>query len=440
MKRLVLVMMSLLLLATVTSTYASGTTESEKGKAQPTVAAGKTKISVLRPGDEVKVAAFMKPAIDEFMKANPDIEVEAIYESWGGWIQKFPTLFAANTQPDVIFWWDNKQNDLSAKPRLVALDKYVDASVFKAIPQSIWDLVSVSPNAKYYIPSSVDSFALYYNKDVFKQAGLDPAKPPRTWDDLLAAAKAIKEKTGLPGIGVPGKYGMEVLQEFVAHFLYQALGTDLLDANNKPIFNNEKGLQAMKFLETLWPYTEPSQTDYGRGELRPLLRDGKLGMLIDGPWAIPAYTQKYGENLDDSPIGIAEPPLGPNNKKITWAGTNGWIATRESTAKASGKLISFLMSDEQLFKHHAAYGSIPLLPSELTKQFYGYKYWQTLNKINNEYKLLGMIGKYHPTPAAFYAEMEPAWQLSMFGKNDAKTVMDMAEKRVEDINARRGIK
>jgi len=408
--------------------------------AAPVLAQGKTKITVLRPGDEEKVRSFLEPAVAKFMQLNPDIEVETVYESWGGWIQKYPTLFVANTQPDVIFWWDNKQKDSTAQNRLIPLDKYVDQAVFKSIPGSVWDLVSVSADAHYYIPSSVDSFALYYNKDVFKQAGLDPEKPPKTWDELLACAKAIKEKTGLPGIGVPAKTGMNTLQEFVAQFVDQMTGTDFLDARNKPIFNNAKGLVAMEFLQKLWPYTQPSPTDYGRGELRPLLRDGKLGMIIDGPWAVPMLIDKFGENLDKSPIGIAPPPLGPNGEKTDWAGTNGWVATRQSTAVASGKLISFLMQPEQLYNHHVAYGSVPLVQAELPMKAFQYNYWKTFYTLNTQYKLIGMIGKYHPTPGAFYDQLEAIWQAFIFKQMDAKTALSQAEQKVNDINARQGIK
>jgi len=391
---------------------------------------GKVTISVLRPGDEEKVMQFLGPAVEEFMDLNPDIIVEPVYESWGGWIQKYPTLFEADTQPDVVFWWDNKQNDLTVKDKLVPLDDYVEESVFESIPGPAWDLVSIGEDARYYIPSSVDPFAMYYNKEVFEQAGLNPEEPPKTWEELLNAAEAITNNTDVPAIGVPGITGMEVLQEFVAHFIYQSTGSDLLDSNNQVLFNNEKGVEALEFIGELRPYMQSSTTEYGRGDLRPLLRDGEIGILFDGPWAVTVFIEKYGENLDESPIGIAEPPLAENNEKITWAGSNGWVATRQSTAEASGKLISFLMSEEQLFKHHTAYGSIPMLPYELEQDYY---------KLLTEYQLFGMLGKYHPTPAALYAEVEEVWQMFLVGQLNAEEVLAEAENVINKINERQGI-
>jgi ABC-type glycerol-3-phosphate transport system substrate-binding protein len=391
---------------------------------------------VLRPGDQEKVELFMKPAAEQFMAKNPDIEVVIIYESWGGWQQKFPSMFQSDSQPDVIFWWENKQNDSSVKGKLVNLKTVLDQAVFDKIPGTIWDLTSLGGSEVYYVPSSVDAFVLYYNKDVFRQAGLDPEKPPANWDELLAACKAIGTKTKIPPLGVPAKSNLEALNEFFAHFITQNTETDMLDKNNNPTYNNAKGLEALEYIGKLIPYIIPSPTDYSRGELRPLLRDGQVGMLIESAWAIPTYIGKYGDNLDESPVGIAKPPVGPNGKKIAWTGTNGWIASRQSTAEASGKLISWLMSDEMLFEHHKAYGNIPILPYELNQSFYSYKYWKTMNEVLYEYSLIGMIGKFHSTPAAFYSEYEPLQQLFLDNKLDAKQLIDQMVKATEKINAR----
>ena len=129
----------LFLILSISFIFATGSKETTEVGA----AGGKTKISILRPGDEEKVAEFMEPAIQKFEALNPDIEVEIVYESWGGWIQKYPTLFQANTQPDVIFWWDNKQNDLSAKSKLVDLKPYSTkrSSMLFLMPSGTWPLL-----------------------------------------------------------------------------------------------------------------------------------------------------------------------------------------------------------------------------------------------------------------------------------------------------------
>ena len=398
--------------------------------------AEKTKITVLRPGDEAKVASFMEPAVEAFEAANPDIDVEIMYESWAGWIQTYPTYFEADTQPDVIFWWDNKLFDSSAHDSLINLEPYLSEEMVNRIPQGVWDLVDSGMDGLYYVPNSVDSFVLYYNREVFKAAGLDPAAPPTTWDELLAASKAITEKTGLPGIGIPAITGSEVLEEFVGHFINQATNANILDSDSMPLFNTEEGLEAVKFIESLVPYIQTSPTEYGRGELRALLRDGKVGMIIDGPWAVPGFTSAFGMDLSEAPVGIAYMPLGPNGEKICWAGTNGWIATRESTAEASAKFIEYLMSPEVLEAHHIAYGSAPLYESEFENEAFQYDYWDVFYKTANEWSLFGMIGRNSATPAAYYTAIEEVWQQLVLGTMDAETAIAAAAAAVEDVTAR----
>lgn len=400
--------------------------------------AGKTTITVLRPGDQDKVASFMEPAVEAFEKENPDIHVEIMYESWAGWIQTYPTYFEAGTQPDVIFWWDNKLHDSSANSHLVDLSGYLSEDLVNKIPQGVWNLASPGDmEGLYYVPSSVDTFVLYYNKDLFTAAGLDPDAPPATWDELLAAAKAIKEKTGKAGIGVPAINGAEVLQEFVGCFINQATDAPILDSSSMPLFNTPEGQQALDFLEQLWPYVQDSPTEYGRGELRPLIRDGEVGMLIEGPWAISTMTAAYGDDFTkDGPVGIAELPAGPNGKKITWAGTNGWIATRTETAEASAKFIEYLMSDDVLKAHHLAYGSAPLYDSELNDPAFQYDHWSTFYKEAQEYTLYGMIGKNSATPAAYYTALEEVWQQFLLGQMNAEDAMSAAIAAVENVTAR----
>ena len=443
MKKIISLMLVLAMLCSLLAACGSAKEEpaaTEAPAAAPEVKeeGGKTTITVLRPGDQDKVASFMEPAVEAFEAANPDINVEIMYESWAGWIQTYPTYFDADTQPDVIFWWDHKLHDASANPHLVDLSNHLSDDLKNKIPQSVWDLVDPGDmDGLYYVPSSVDAFVLYYNKDLFTAAGLDPETPPATWDELLAAAKAIKETTGKAGIGVPAINGAEVLEEFVGFFLNQATDAPVLDANSMPLFNNEDGLAALEFLEQLWPYVQESPTEYGRGELRPMLRDGEVGMLIEGPWAIGTMVGGYGENFtEDGPIGIAEVPLGPNGKKICWAGTNGWVATREETVEASAKFIEYLMSDEVLKAHHLAYGSGPLYESELEDPAFQYDYWKVFYNETQEYTLYGTVGRNSATPSAYYTALEEVWQQFVLGQLTAEDALAAATAAVEGVTAR----
>lgn len=406
--------------------------------AEAPAAEEKVKISVLRPGDEEKVKSFLEPAIEAFEAANPNIEVEPVYQSWAGWISLYPTQFEADTQPDVIFWWDNKMFDSSAHESIVNLEPYFSDGFTAQISEGVWGLVDSGMEGVSYVPSSVDSFALFYNKEVFEAAGLDPNVTPTTWEELYETCKTITEKTGKPALGVPAITGSEVLEEFIALFVTQSTNTNMLDENSMPLFNTPEGLEALEFIESLVPYFQPSATEYGRGELRTACRDGNIAMFIDGPWAVTTFTADQGVNLDASEkLGIAPVPQKDPANPVNWAGTNGWIATREETAEASAKLIEFLMSPEVLEDHHIAYGSAPLYDAEFENtDAFGYEYWKVFYDSTSNDTLYGMIGRNSATPAAYYTALEEVWQQLVLGTMDAETALAAAAAAAENVTAR----
>lgn len=411
---------------------------SSQASAESKAPAEKTVITVLRPGDEVKVKKWLEPAKEEFNKANSDIEIQTMYEAWGGWIQKYPTLMKADTQPDVIFWWDNQLMENTVSDKLVPMEELIDKSVLDLYPKNVLDIGKIN-GKQVYLPQTVDPFMLFYRKDIFQKAGLDPEKPPKTWDELLSCSKTIYEKTGIPALGVTGKTGMNTLQEWMAIFYHQATGKTFLDENNKPIFNTPEALKAFEFVKQLQKYSQPGPEQYARGDIRPLFRDGKVAMTIDSSWTVPDYQAKFGADLTSSVIGIAQMPQGAAGK-IDWAGTNGWIITRKDKAEAAGKVISFLASKEQLYLHHTAYGSAPLLDYEKEQSNYKYAFWNQFTDAITQSQLFTMIGRNHPTPKAFYVELEDVWQQFLLGKLGAKDALNLAEKKVNDLNTRAGVK
>lgn len=400
---------------------------------------GQTTITVLRPGDQDKVASFLEPAIEAFEAENPDINVEIMYESWAGWIQTYATYFEADTQPDVIFWWDNKLHDSSAEASLVDLSPYLSDELVDKIPESVWNMVDPGDlgDGIYYVPSSVDSFVLYYNYEVFEAAGLDPDSPPTTWDELLAYSKQISETTGIPGIGVPGITGSEVLEEFVGMFINQATKGEVLTVDSYANFESDAGLEALTYLEELFQYAQESPTEYGRGELRSLVRDGQVGMILDGPWAVSTFKAAWGDNFtEEGNVGVAAVPQYAEGETVTWSGTNGWIATRDETAEASAKLIEYLMSDDVLEAHHLAYGSAPLYEAEFENEAFSYEYWHIMYEEITEYTMFGMIGRNSATPSAYYTALEEVWQQLLLGQIGAEDAMAAAVEAAAAVTAR----
>jgi multiple sugar transport system substrate-binding protein len=134
----------------------------------------------------------------------------------------------------------------------------------------------------YGIPIRYDAFLFHYNEDQFRAAGLDPDKPPASWDELREYG--IKLTQG-GHYGISKGFGNDILSEMFISIVY-SLGGDLCDANNAPVFNNATGLQALNILID-WlqgsKIVNPAATGWNYSEEIAGYLSGEAGMFIHYP-------------------------------------------------------------------------------------------------------------------------------------------------------------
>ncbi len=400
----------------------------------------KVTITILRPGDMDKVKRFLEPAITKFEAANPDIRIEPIYMGWEGWETKYKAMFKSATQPDVIYWLARNIGEEGVYDHLFPVDEFVDKDVVYALPQGLLDM-GMFRGKLMGVPACADPFVLFYRKDVFKAAGLDPERPPRTLLEFREYAKTIKDKTDVIPIGTYAK-AAPTLQEQVSFFCYLWTGRPWLDENFKPTFNNKEGIEAVEFWHSLKPYVQPGELQYNRGDVRPLFRDGKVAMLMaEGPWIVPMLQEKYGQDLDKSPIGIGVFP-----GKAGYTGVGAWvIASRGKEndlekAKAAGRFISFLSTPEEHYKHALIYGATPFFDSVLQKEGFNYGFWKTIKDARDGHPQFDEMASGHPAPMAIIQPLYEVWQKVWLEAMSPAKALAEAEKLVNDVNRRYGIR
>ncbi|MCK5407859.1 MAG: extracellular solute-binding protein, partial [Candidatus Krumholzibacteria bacterium] len=131
--------------------------------------------------------AVIEPMIDQFEADHPGIRVEVEQLTWKSGLEKIQAALASGTQPDLC------ELGSTWLPRFSYEGVLADVTdVYEAYADSflLWD--SAMWNGRVYgLPWVQGSRALFYNRDLFRQAGLDPDDPPETWAELLAAAQAI---------------------------------------------------------------------------------------------------------------------------------------------------------------------------------------------------------------------------------------------------------
>jgi multiple sugar transport system substrate-binding protein len=210
---------------------------------------------------------------DAFMKDNPGVKVTVTPVDWGQAVAKLTTAIAGNTTPDVSQMGTDMMGQFGATGAFDPVPSDIDPSVYF---ESAWNtnIVNGTPSG---VPWYVETRLLYYRTDIAQKAGISAA--PATWDDLKAAATAMKSKGGAKwGISL----GTKNWQEYFP-FLWQN-GGDVVDASGNPALNSPQAVEALTFYDSffkddLTPKSVPEGFD-----ITPAFVKGDNPMFFSGPW------------------------------------------------------------------------------------------------------------------------------------------------------------
>jgi multiple sugar transport system substrate-binding protein len=157
-----------------------------------------------------------------------------------------------------------------------------------------------SPDGQYYqIPWKQNPVMIFYNKDLFKKAGIDPENPPlSTYDEFLATSKKIVD-SGAAQAAIWPSPSSEFFQswfDFYPLYAAQTGGTQLVE-DEQATFDDENGTAVADFWAQMYAEGLAPKEAYNGDAFA----DAKSAMSIVGPWAIAVY----GENVD---WGVAPVP------------------------------------------------------------------------------------------------------------------------------------
>lgn len=261
---------------------------------------------------------------------NIDVQIETIV---GDYMQKLQTELASNTAPDIFYLDSMPAPQLMSSGVLEPLDDYikkynVDVNDFEPALLSAFQWEGKT----YGLPKDFNTLALFYNKDMFKAAGIN--EPPKTWEELRDVAKKLT-KDGVKGLVLSAD-----LARFDA-FINQNGGSVYQDG--KVTLNLPENAQALDFYVGLITKDKVADTpqNMGEGWNGDAFAAKKAAMAIEGGWMIPFLKEK----APDLNYGIAELPAG--KQKSTMAFTVAYVMNKNSKHKDEAfKLIEFLTGKE----------------------------------------------------------------------------------------------
>lgn len=246
---------------------------------------------------------LFEEVLADFRAANPTINLE--YEPIpSDYATKLQTDIAAGTVADVFYVDSIVAPDLMAAGQLMALDDMMAASGVAATDFYPGLISAFQWNGMTYgLPKDFSTLAMVYDTKVLADAGV--TTPPATWDELRAAAEAIKESTGAPGVVIPA----DVARELAFH--YAAGGEVISPDGGSIVINSAEGQAALDFYYGLYR-DELATTPADAGAQWPgdALAKGLGSIVFEGNWVFP-FLQEAAPDLE---FGIAEMPAGPAGK------------------------------------------------------------------------------------------------------------------------------
>ncbi len=276
--------------------------------------------------------------------------------------------FRAGNPPHIMQMFDAGSGDMmAAKNAIVPVSE-----VFRRAGMQFNPADFIAPARGYYglpngdllsMPFNVSTAVLFYNKDAFKKAGLDPNKPPRTWPELIEAAKKIRS-TNAAACGFTTTWlAWIMLEQFNSrHNLplgTQGNGRGGLDA--KLTVNNE---QNRRMIQTLVDMQKDKSFDYGgrSNDAAAKFISGECAMLTQSSGGLFAIAKDAKFEF-----GTAQVPYWPDVKGAPYATTIGgaslWVfnAPNRSANEFRGvaKFLEFLKSDKVMTEWAKSTGFLP---------------------------------------------------------------------------------
>ena len=301
--------------------------------------------------------AFVEPLVKAYNARGEDTVKLTVIPA-AQFVTKFATAIAGGSPPDVV------ATDLIYVPAFAAAGQMTDITDrAKALPffnhlspshvrLSTWE------NKLYSVPFSAEASVLVYNKGLFKQAQLDPEKPPTNFAEFENDAKQI---TAL-GNGVKGFYfsgSAAGAMVFTAFPLIWATGGDVLSADGKTaVVDNPATHGTLELYRRLWEgklVPEGAKSDTGTNFFSTFA-NGKIGMCFLGAFAIGILKEKF-PNID---FGVA-PLFGQNGGTSSFAGGDSiGIPKGSKNVEAGWKFITWCLGDDVQIQQFAKHGSLPV--------------------------------------------------------------------------------
>ena len=297
--------------------------------------------------------ALLEQAAQEFMAANPGITVELPTLENEAFKAKLTTLLQTNEAPDIInSWGGGVFYEQAAAGVLRPVDDVLSQEAKDAVGSAGLAAYTAPDGKLYGLARDVSEVVLWYNKDLFAQAGVDPASMA-DWDGFLAGVQKIKD-AGITPLALGGK------DKWPAHFWWSKLVVRLAgqDGFNAAARGEGDGFAGEPFVKAGEYFLQLAQLDPFQqgflaatyGDASGAFGDGKAAMHLMGDWdySVAKDNSASKQGIPDDKLGILPFPTiegGAGDPTDTLGGLGGILFTKSASDEAV-KFAEYLNSKE----------------------------------------------------------------------------------------------
>jgi multiple sugar transport system substrate-binding protein len=308
----------------------------------------------------------LKSLVSSFEKQNPGVHVEITSLAWSSAFEKLATMVSAGDTPDVVEMPDRWLSLYAKNGNLESLEPYLAA--WKETPDlsdRAMQMARSVDSTAYLIPYGLYLRALFYNKVLFKQAGI--AAAPKTMDEFREDAKKISALPGKSGYCLRG--GPGGLNAWIMFGAAMAGNNTFFRPDGTSTLSGEDWIKGTAWMVSLYKegLAPRDSVNWGFNEIVAGFYSGTCAMVDQDSDALIAVA----ERMKPEQYGVAPMPKGPSGKGFPTVGYIGWSIFKSSAHKdLDWKLIQVLNDPAGNLIWNRRLGALPVYKSAERAPFY----------------------------------------------------------------------
>ncbi|GIP40545.1 ABC transporter substrate-binding protein [Paenibacillus sp. J31TS4] len=308
--------------------------------------------------------------VASFNASRKDIQVEAVFQgSYDESLTKMKASMDSKSGPSLIQVYEIGSRYMIDSKAITPMQTFIDKEKYdmSQLEPSIAGYYTFD-NKLYSMPFNTSNPILYYNKDLFKAAGLDPEKPPKTYEEVAEAAKKLS-KDGVSGASF-AIYGW-FMEQFFAN-----QGAELLDNGNgrsalatASLVNADAGVKTLTWWKSLVDSKAAINLGRKTDDTKKAFAAGQVAMILDSTASLRGIVNSVGGKFEVG-TGFLPKPADAKDGGVVVGGASNWILNNKSEAeqKAAWEFIKYLSAPEQQADFHVNTGYFPITKKAYEQQ------------------------------------------------------------------------